>query len=350
MSAGEAAVRFYARALKAAPDYFAPHHYLAHAYENMGRIDLALEQSRVYLRLAPGVPHAHHMYGHALRRTGRPMEAIQQFRRAADIETTQFKAAGIPSEYDWHHHHNATLLAATYRYVGQMRSAADVLRRAFDEPAPLLPEELNKREWPAFLLAGGKTADALTAAERLTVHTSPFLRAAGHLSAAQAHMAAGRTPTAGLEADAALRELRSAGHDAVELAPDLRLVQGEFFLRSGDREKGRAMIREAVATLRGRLGPDAWSQTLFDLEAIARAAREADDWTFAAELADQMRQHDGGYAGTHFAMALVDERRGDRPAAVRGYERAIVLWRDADRDLPELSESSGRLAALRRRN
>src|SRR5216684_5548124 len=147
MSAGEAAVRFYARALKAAPDYFAPHHYLAHAYENMGRIDLALEQSRVYLRLAPGVPHAHHMYGHALRRTGRPMEAIQQFQRAADIETTQFKAAGIPSEYDWHHHHNTTLLAATYRYVGQMRSAADVLRRAFDEPAPLLREELNKREW-----------------------------------------------------------------------------------------------------------------------------------------------------------------------------------------------------------
>src|SRR5216684_2273254 len=147
MSAGEAAVPFYARALKAAPDYFAPHHYLAHAYENMGRIDLALEQSRVYLRLAPGVPHAHHMYGHALRRTGRPMEAIQQFQRAADIETTQFKAAGIPSEYDWHHHHNTTLLAATYRYVGQMRSAADVLRRAFDEPAPLLREELNKREW-----------------------------------------------------------------------------------------------------------------------------------------------------------------------------------------------------------
>jgi hypothetical protein len=46
-------------------------------------------------------------------------------------------------------------------------------------------------------------------------------------------------------------------------------------------------------------------------------------------------------------MALVDDRRGDRPAAVRGYERAIVLWRDADRDLPELSQASGRLALLR---
>jgi tetratricopeptide (TPR) repeat protein len=275
------------------------------------------------------------------------MEAIAQFRRADEIDTTRFKADRIPSEYDWHHHHNVNLLAASYRYVGQMRAAADLLRGAFDAPAPLLPEELNKREWPAFLLARRSAAEAITAAQRLAVHTSPLLRAAGHLSAAQAYMGAGRTPAAGLEADAALRELRAAGTDADVLAPDLRLVQGEFFVRSGDREKGRAMIREAVASLRGRPGPDAWSQTLFDLEAIARAAREADDWTLAGELADQMRQHDGGYAGAHFALALVADRRGDRAAAVRGYERATVLWRDADRDLPELEESRGRLAVLK---
>jgi Tfp pilus assembly protein PilF len=346
MSAGGGAVPFYVRAIRAAPDQFAPHHYLAHAYENAGHIDLALEQSRVYLRLAPDVAHAHHMYGHGLWRAGHPMEAIGQFQRAAELETTGLKADGIPLEYDWHYHHNATLLAASYRYVGQMRSAADLLRRAFGMPAPLLPEELNKRDWPAFLLARGKTADALSAAEQLAAHASPLLRAAGHLSAAQAHMAAGRTPSAGREADAALLELRAAGTDAVVLAPDLRLVQGEFFLKSGDREKGRAMIRQAVTSLRARPGPDAWSQTLFDLEAAARAAREADDWSLAGELADQMRQHDSGYAGAHFALALVADRQGDRAAAVRGYKRAIVLWREADGDLLELSDSRRRLAVL----
>jgi tetratricopeptide (TPR) repeat protein len=346
MSGGGGAVPFYMRANRAAPDQFAPHHYLAHAYENTGLIDLALEQSRAYVRLAPGVAHAHHMYGHGLWRAGSPMEAIGQFQRAAELETAQLKAAGIPFEYDWHYHHNATLLAASYRYVGQMRSAADLLRRAFDVPAPLVPEELNKRDWPAFLLARGRTADALGAAEQLAAHTSPLLRAAGHLSAAQAHLAAGRTPSAGREADAALLELRPAGAAAAVLASDLRLVQGEFFLKSGDRERGRAMIRQAVADLRARPGPDAWSQTLFDLEAAARTVREADDWTLAGELADQMRQHDSGYAGTHFALALVADRQGDRVAAVRGYKRAIVLWRDADGDLPELSKSRRRLTVL----
>jgi tetratricopeptide (TPR) repeat protein len=346
MSTGEGAVPFYVKAIRAAPDQFAPHHYLAHAYEDAGRIDLALEQSQVYLRLAPDVPHAHHMYGHGLWRAGRPMEAIGQFQRAAELETTRMKAAGVPVEYDWHDHHNATLLAASYRYVGRMRSAADTLRRAFDVPAPLLPEELNKRDWPAFLLARGSTAESLIAAEQLIGHTSPLLRAAGHLTAAQAHMAAGRTPSAGREADAALSELRTAGTDAAVLAPDLRLVQGEFFLRSGDRERGRTVIRQAMTSLRARPGPDAWSQTLFDLEAAARAVREADDWTLAGEMADQMREHDSGYAGTHFALALVAERRGDRAAAVHDYQRAIVLWRDADRDLPELSESRSRLAVL----
>jgi len=30
------------------------------------------------------------------------MEAIGQFQRAAELETTRMKAAGVPVEYDWH--------------------------------------------------------------------------------------------------------------------------------------------------------------------------------------------------------------------------------------------------------
>jgi Tfp pilus assembly protein PilF len=346
MSSGAGAVPFFLRAVRAAPDQFAPHHYLAHTYENTGRIELALEQSRIFLELAPQVAHAHHMYGHGLWRAGRPNEAIEQFQQAAELSAGQLKAAGIPFEYDWHYHHNTTLLAAAYEYIGRMSSAGELLRREFDVPAPLLSEELDKRDWPAFLLARRRPTDALRAAEHLTGHTSPLLRAAGHLRAAEAYMAVGRVPGAGREADAALAELRTAGSGAAVLAPDLRLVQGEFFLRSGDRDRGRAMIRQAVSSLKARAGPDAWSQTLFDLEAAARSVRETSDWTLAGELADQMLEHDSGYAGTHFALALAAEQRGDRAAASRAYQRAIVLWRDADRDLPELSESRRRLSEL----
>ncbi len=346
MSSGEGAVPFYARAQRAAPNAFAPRHFLAHAYENAGRVDLALQESQAYAKMAPAVAHAHHMLGHGLRRSGRPVEAIAEFRKADDIETAYFKSDQIPPEYNWHHHHNQSLLASTYRYIGQMRTAAALLRAAFALPALLLTEELDKRDLPALLLARGSAAEALRAAQQLTKHGAPIVRAAGHLAAAHAQMAAGRLPAAGLESDAALRELRAGGPEASVLAPDLRLTQGEFFLRGGDRGRGRSMIREAVESLRARPGPDAWSQTLFTLEAAARAARSAGDQELASELAEQMRQHDPAYAGTSFALALAAEQRGDRPGARRAYAEAVRRWQGADADHSDLAFARRQLASL----
>jgi hypothetical protein len=83
-------------------------------------------------------------------------------------------------------------------------------------------------------------------------------------------------------------------------------------------------------------GPDAWTQALFTLEAIARSAREAGDWELAASAARQMVAHDANYAGSHYALALVAEHDGD--AATARAERTLVekYWKNADRDLPEL--------------
>jgi tetratricopeptide (TPR) repeat protein len=250
-------------------------------------------------------------------------------------------------EYDWHHHHNASLLAASYRYVGQMRAAADLLRSTFLVAAPLLPEELDKRQWPAFLLAQGALTDALKAAQQLTAHASPIVRAAGHLSAAHAHMTSAQLQPAALETDAALAELRTAGLYAAVLAPDLRLAQGELFLRGGDRQRGRQMIRDAIASLRARPGPDAWTETLFTLEAVARAARSVGNAEISTELAEQLRQHDPSYAGTHFALALEAERGGNRTAALRAYEEALRRWRHADPDLADVAYARAHVATLR---
>ena len=117
-----------------------PHHYLAHAFENSGQMDLALRESESYTKIAPAVAHAHHMLGHGLLRTDRATQAIVEFRKAVDLAVLHNTARHIPQEYDWHHHHNASLLAAAYRYTGRMRAAADLLT-AF--AAPLLPEELD---------------------------------------------------------------------------------------------------------------------------------------------------------------------------------------------------------------
>lgn len=154
----------------------------------------------------------------------------------------------------------------------------------------------------------------------------------------------GQLKAAGLSADAALVELRAARPEAGALAPTLRLVQGEFFLRSGDREKGRAMIRQGVGELRADLGPDAWSQTLFEIEALGRAVRDIGDWALASELAEGMRQHDPLYAGTSYAAGRVAEQRGDKTAAV--YQKNLELWKNADKDLRDLQDARRRLAVL----
>lgn len=347
MQADASAVPFFERAQRAAPNAFAPRHYLAHAYENSGQIALALRESEAYARMAPAVPHAHHMRAHSLRRSGRPQDAIAAFEHAATLTKAAREADPSPGQYDWHQHHNTNLLAGTYWYVGRLQSAERLLREAFTSAAPLLPEELNKRDWPAILLAHGALADALAAAQRLAQHEHPIVRAAGHLAAAHVHMAAGRLPAAGSAADAALRDLRAGGPEAAELAPELRMAQGEYLLRGGDRERGRSMIRLATASLRARPGPDAWSHTLFALEAATRAARVAGDTELAAELSEAMRQHDAGYAGTAFALALVAESRGDRAGAARAFRDAAQRWQDADADHPDAAEARRRVTALK---
>jgi len=56
MSTGEGALPFYLKAIRAAPDQFAPpHHYLAHAYENAGRIDSRSGAEPGLPRVAPDV-------------------------------------------------------------------------------------------------------------------------------------------------------------------------------------------------------------------------------------------------------------------------------------------------------
>jgi hypothetical protein len=160
--------------------------------------------------------------------------------------------------------------------------------------------------------------------------------ATGHVTAGQARLALGQFNEAADEANAALRLMRAAPEGAGLVATPLQALQGEFFLRSGQKDKGRPLLEEVARKVRAAPGPDAWTQALFTLEAIARAAREVGDWEFAAWAARQMVEHDPSYAGSHYAVALVAEHNGD--ARTAGVERALVekYWSRADAGLAEL--------------
>jgi hypothetical protein len=186
-------------------------------------------------------------------------------------------------------------------------------------------------------VARGRAQEALGAAAAMTSHRSPVVSAAGHVAAGEAQLALGRSQAAADEANAALRAIRGAEAGGLVAVP-LQALQGEFFLRTGQRDKGQSMLREVAKKARARPGPDAWAETLFTLEAIARAAREVGDWEFAAWAAGEMLDHDPHYAGTHYALMLVAEHDGDGTKARAERARFEEYWKNADRDLPELKK------------
>ena len=330
------AVRFYEQALKLAPDHFAAHHFLIHAFENTGRMDEALKHASMYAKMAPASPHARHMHGHALRRVGRIDEAVAEFETADRLETEFLKATNIAPEHEWHYHHNLDLLAISYQYLGQMTKAERLLKESFAIPSNLAVQEFNKREWPVFLLGRSRPQEAVAAANVMIAHSSPLIRATGHIEAGHVMLAVGRFQQAADEANAALRELKSAPDGAALVAASLERLQGEFFLRTGQREKGRATLDQVIQKVRAAPGPDEWTQALFTLEAIARAAREAGDWDYASRVAKQMLEHDRSYAGTHYALALAAEHAGDSNTGRAEFALAEKFWDKADTNLAEL--------------
>jgi len=346
MASGSGSLAYYERALAQSPEYFAPHHYLTHAYENIGRWDRALEHAAVYASMATRIPHAHHMHGHVLRRVGRTADAIAEFRRADELEVAYLEAEQIPAECDWHYHHNLDLLATTYEYTGQMRLAERPLRQSFELPAAEVAEQLNETAWPMFLLAWGRMDEAMAASRALVAREPPLVQAIGHVMVSRLLMHRGEMGPAGSEADAALAVMRSIGPIGGVVVPELQLTQGELLLRLGQRASGRALLHDGISKLRARSGPDVWLQTVFSLERLFQVALDLGDWALAAAVADEMGELAPAYAGAHYAAGKVADHAVDRVHARQEYAQAIDAWRDADPDLRVLIDARQRLAAL----
>ena len=336
-------VVFYERVLQLVPDQASAHHYLVHSYETIGRIDKALEHGEAYARLAPSIPHAAHMWGHDLRRVGRVDDAITQFLKANSLEQAYYTGEHLDPSLDWHHGHNLDLLATCYEYKGQMKLTERTMREAAGLGTVDAYRAFNARELPNFLIHRGRYQEALKAARGMTRSSFPQSMAAGHALAGQALVGLGRLPQAGEELVAARRDLEAVPQVTPGVIPRRAAVQpwvdaleGEILLRSGEADKGRAQLKNVQQAMRAIPGPDAWTQTLFRLESMARSAREVGDWELASYTAEQMLDHDAAYAGSHFSMALVLEHQGDVAGAAREFEAAKRGWRDADPDLAEL--------------
>jgi len=340
---GVTSIALYEAALARSPDNFVAHHYLAHTYENLGLMQLALAQVEAYARLAPAIPHAHHMVGHILRRVGRSDEAIQQFLEGDRLENAEVAAEHIPPGLDWHYAHNQSLLGLTYQYEGQTKSAEASLKKAFSLPAYVDLGEYNRKAWPEFLLSQGRLQEALAAARDVANSRSAMGRAAGHAMAGRVQLAMGNTDQAQTELTSAEQALQGMNNPA-PFAPYVEGLRGEIMLKNGQLSEATQLLQQIEPVLRRLAGPDEWTETLFSLEWVFQLAHKAGAWDLAEFTASQMAGHDKYYGGTHYALGLVAEHRGDAAAARREFSEAEKDWSHGDSDFPPIVDLHKRLA------
>lgn len=323
-------IAFYETALAFSPGNFAAHHYLAHTLENHGPAEKALEESEEYVKLAPAIPHAHHMHGHNLRRLGRTEEAIQEFLQARELEDTYYRTENIPAQFDWHRGHNLQLLGMSYEALGQMKAAEEAFRAAFALPVYTDFAEFNRRAWPEFLLERGRAEEALAAAQELVMGRWAMGRFAGHSLTGRALLAMGRMEDAKNELALAEREMEQLPVAVIKTLQDTVMLRAEILLREKNWDKANALMQQVEEQIVAVPGPDAWSEALFQLDSIARIARETGDWELAGYTARKMVKHDPSYAGGYFASGLVAEHQGDTSAARLAFATGEKLWSKAD--------------------
>jgi tetratricopeptide (TPR) repeat protein len=344
-----ASIPFYEHVLRLVPDHPAAHHYLIHSFENVGRIDDALEHGEIYARLAPAMPHARHMYAHNLRRVGRTREAIAEFLVTDNLETTYYASEKIAPEFDWHHLHNLDLLAGSYQHEGEMQKAELRLRSTLAFTPVTEALAFNQKQWPAFLLSRGKAKESLDAAEEMTRSKWASARAMGYVLRGQAYLTLGKVDDAGRQVARAEAELKDIGGPRAALLRKaagnyVDILREELLLRGPGRVEAEAALKKIEGVLRAPQGPDAWSQALFDLENIARTSREAGAWNLAEYTAAQMIEHDAAYAGGHYALGLAAEHLMDPERSHKAFTEAAKLWDSADHDLPERRDALARVS------
>jgi tetratricopeptide (TPR) repeat protein len=312
---GVGAVAYYEAALSRSPGHFGAHHYLVHAFENVGRHAEAAEHGKIYAEAAPNVAHAQHMYGHVLPRLGRWKEALAQFEKADAIEENYAREEGLRPGDDWHHVHNLQLLGYTYLRLGRVADAEKAFRRGYETPIRFAQYGWQHATLPEFLLLRGRTEEALTAARALANRT-PAARATGAAVEGETLLALGRSADAAeaaKRARTAFEEARkAAGYEArfIERFVEPFIRQLEAQLASSDKSAEESLLKLADdLAVNPRF--DAWGEGLFRLERIAEQAKRSGRDSLAREIQERMRRIDPDYAPGSTA----------RPLAVAAQER-----------------------------
>ena len=203
--------------------------------------------------------------------SGRIDQAVAAFEAADRLEARILQdRERCRAEHEWHYEHNLDLLASSYRYQGQMSKAEGLLKTAFGVPSSLVVQMVNKHEWPAFLTSRDGTTEALAAAAVLVGASRPAwcARRATSRPATRSWRPGRFQAAADAAMNAALRELKAAPVGAALVGPSFEALQGAFFVRTNQREKGTGHVAE-----RGRANAPGAGAGCLGADALSRSSR-----------------------------------------------------------------------------
>ena len=119
------------------------------------------------------------------------------------------------------------------------------------------------------------------------------------------------------------------------------------FWKLGQIAQANQLLKQLEPATRALSGPDEWTETLFWLEDIFRAARASDDWELAEFTAAQMAENDAHYGGTRYALGIIAEHKQDAAGARREFTEAEKAWTHADANFPALADVRKKLAGTK---
>jgi tetratricopeptide (TPR) repeat protein len=351
------------------PEHPGALHYLIHVYDDPEHAVDGLKAARAYAKAAAAVPHAQHMPSHIFTRLGYWEESAAANENAWRTSEEDVKRAGESGEY--RDFHSLNYLQYAYLQLGRYRDAKRVtdMIKAEYEALPNNKTALDTPELQARHVRG-RTIYALPdrvaygyfdMLARYIVETGtwqevpkiPLVAPSRDFVAMKLQLQAIAADAAGAKAAAnqivALSN-EPGQHPFVKQIITMQAKEAEAIAAraSGDIEGAMAMMNEAVAVEDSIY---ALSQPPYPIipvhELYGTMLLEVKRPAEAMKHFTETLKRTPGRPKAIYGIARAAESLGDRQTAMKRYTEFLELWKQADKDRPEIAKAQAFMETMR---
>ena len=351
------------------PEHPGALHYLIHVYDDPEHAVDGLKAARAYAKAAAAVPHAQHMPSHIFTRLGYWEESAAANENAWRTSEDDVKRAGESGEY--RDFHSLNYLQYAYLQLGRYRDAKRVtdMIKAEYEALPNKKTALDTPELQARHVRG-RTIYALPdrvaygyfdMLARYIVETGtwqevpkiPLVAPSRDFLAMKLQLQAIAADAAGAKAAAnqILALSNEPGqHPFVKQIITMQAKEAEAIAAraSGDIEGAMAMMNEAVAVEDSIY---ALSQPPYPIipvhELYGTMLLEVKRPAEAMKHFTETLKRTPGRPKAIYGIARAAESLGDRQTAMKRYTEFLELWKQADKDRPEIAKARAFIETMR---